>query len=179
MSAWSCSFTKHELHLRVTAKCCKSFFLALKTRFTPLQSYSCACKFYLRLQSYVHFHKSYHTHANLLGVKLPSYTSSFRSLQGGQEIAGPALTWQSLIGRRVITARSWVKPKRLRTVGRGGWHSFSVYIFACFFNFGPKPIMPFSAEHFRVCWAADIYLTYCLWMNVLSQNDVVTYPHVF
>ncbi len=73
MSAWSCSFTKHELHLRVTAKCCKSFFLALKTRFTPLQSFSCACKFYLRLQSYVHFHKSYHTHANLLGVKLPSY----------------------------------------------------------------------------------------------------------
>ncbi len=72
MSAWSCSFTKHELHLRVTAKCCKSFFLALKTRFTPLQSFSCACKFYLRLQSYVHFHKSYHTHANLLGVKLPS-----------------------------------------------------------------------------------------------------------
>ncbi len=77
-----------------------------------------------------------------------SVTSSFRSLQGGQEIAGPALTWQSLIGRRVITARSWVKPKRLRTAGRGGWHSFSVYIFACFFNFGPKPIMPFSAEHF-------------------------------
>ncbi len=75
MSAWSCSFTKHELHLRVTAKCCKSFFLALKTRFTPLQSFSCACKFYLRLQSYVHFHKSYHTHANLLGVKLPSYWS--------------------------------------------------------------------------------------------------------
>ncbi len=75
MWAWSCSFTKHELHLRVTAKCCKSFFLALKTRFTPLQSFSCACKLYLRLQSYVHFHKSYHTHANLLGVKLPSYTS--------------------------------------------------------------------------------------------------------
>ncbi len=73
MWAWSCSFTKHELHLRVTAKCCKSFFLALKTRFTPLQSFSCACKLYLRLQSYVHFHKSYHTHANLLGVKLPSY----------------------------------------------------------------------------------------------------------
>ncbi len=73
MSAWSCSFTKHELHLRVTAKCCKSFFLALKTRFTPLQSFSCACKFYLRLQSYVHFHKSYHTHANLYDVKLPSY----------------------------------------------------------------------------------------------------------
>ncbi len=73
MSAWSCSFTIHELHLRVTAKCCKFFFLALKTRFTPLQSFSCACKFYLRLQSYVHFHKSYHTHANLLGVKLPSY----------------------------------------------------------------------------------------------------------
>ncbi len=75
MSAWSCSFTKHELHLRVTAKCCKSFFLTLKTRFTPLQSFSCACKFYLRLQSYVHFHKSYHTHANLYDVKLTSYTS--------------------------------------------------------------------------------------------------------
>ncbi len=73
MWAWSCSFTIHELHLRVTAKCCKSFFLALKTRFTLLQSFSCACKFYLRLQSYVHFHKSYHTHANLLGVKIPPY----------------------------------------------------------------------------------------------------------
>ncbi len=77
VSAWSCSFTKHELHLRVTAKCCKSFFLALKTRFTPLQSFSCACKFYLRLQSYVHFHKSYHTHANLYDVKFTSYESYF------------------------------------------------------------------------------------------------------
>ncbi len=68
----SCSFTKHELHLRVTAKRCKSFFLALITRFTHLQSFSCACKFYLRLQSYVHFHKSYHTHANLYDVKITS-----------------------------------------------------------------------------------------------------------
>ncbi len=80
MSAWSCSFTIHELHLRVTAKCCKYFFLALKTRFTPLQSFSCACKFYLRLQSYVHFHKSYHTHANLYDVKLPSYDRESRSM---------------------------------------------------------------------------------------------------
>ncbi len=64
---------QHEIHLRVTAKCCKSFFLALETLFTPLQIFSCACKFNLRIQSYVHFHKSYHTHANLYDVKIPSY----------------------------------------------------------------------------------------------------------
>ncbi len=57
-----------------------------------------------------------------------------------------------------------MKPKRLRTVGRGGWHSFSVYIFACFFNFGPKPIMPFLAEHFRVL--SSWYLP-----NLLSMNE--------
>ncbi len=33
--------------------------------------------------------------------------------------------------------------------------------------------MPFSAEHFRVCWAADIYLTYCLWMKVLSHKTML------
>ncbi len=142
---------------------CINSFNSLKSR--SVQTVLVYCHLILKV-----FRRTLHEH---------SVTSSFRSLQGGQEIAGPALTWQSLIGRRVITARSWVKPKRLRTVGWGGWHSFSVYIFACFFNFGPKPIMPFSAEHFRVCWAVDIYLTYCLWMKVLSQNDVVTYPHVF
>ncbi len=42
-----------------------------------MQSFSCACKLYLRLQSYVHFHKSYHTHANLLGVKIPPYKITF------------------------------------------------------------------------------------------------------
>ncbi len=35
---------------------------------------TCRRAFYLRLQSYVHFRKSYHTHANLYDVKLPSYT---------------------------------------------------------------------------------------------------------
>ncbi len=54
-------------------KCCKSFFLALESRFAPLQIVSCACKFNLRLQSYVHLHNSYPSHANLLGINLPSY----------------------------------------------------------------------------------------------------------
>ncbi len=40
------------------------------------------CKFNLRLQSYVHFHKSYHTHANLLGVKIPSYNALSNVLPG-------------------------------------------------------------------------------------------------
>ncbi len=54
-------------------KCCKSFFLALESRFAPLQNVSCACKFNLHLQSYVHLHNSYPSHANLLGINLPSY----------------------------------------------------------------------------------------------------------
>ncbi len=94
-----------------------------------------------------------------------SVTSSFRSLQGGQEIAGPALTWQSLIGRRVITARSWVKPKRLRTVGRGGWHSFSVYIFACFFLFRPETNNAIFGRTFS-CVLSSWYLP-----NLLSMNE--------
>ncbi len=56
-------------------KCCKSFFLALESRFAPLQIVSCACKFNLRLQSYVHLHNSYPSHANLLANNLPSYHS--------------------------------------------------------------------------------------------------------
>ncbi len=123
---------------------CINSFNSLKSR--SVQTVLVYCHLILKV-----FRRTLHEH---------SVTSSFRSLQGGQEIAGPALTWQSLIGRRVITARSWVKPKRLRTVGRGGWHSFSVYIFACFFNFGPKPIMPFS------CVLSSWYLP-----NLLSMNE--------
>ncbi len=104
---------------------CINSFNSLKSR--SVQTVLVYCHLILKV-----FRRTLHEH---------SVTSSFRSLQGGQEIASPALTWQSLIGRRVITARSWVKPKRLRTVGRGGWHSFSVYIFACLFNFGPKPVV--------------------------------------
>ncbi len=46
--AWNSSFTIQILHLRITVKCCKCFFLALEMRFTPLQSLFCACKFNLR-----------------------------------------------------------------------------------------------------------------------------------
>ena len=59
--------------LMKTVKCCKYFFLTLERQFTPLQNLSCACKFNLRLQSYVHFHKSYPTLAILYGINLPSY----------------------------------------------------------------------------------------------------------
>ncbi len=50
-------------------KNCGSFFLALESRFAPLQIFSCACKLNLRLQSSVHLHNSYPSHANLLGIK--------------------------------------------------------------------------------------------------------------
>ncbi len=132
MWAWSCSFTKHELHLRVTAKCCKSFFLALKTRFTPLQSFSCACKLYLRLQSYVHFHKSYHTHANLLGVKLPSYSSllcnSVHRRQSSKQII-----WISELSTReqLLSDHSNLRRKRwsnLRTNFTGSFKIISLFM---------------------------------------------------
>jgi len=62
--AGSCSFKIHELHLRITVKGCKYFFLTLEGQFIPLQIFSCACKFILRLQSCVLFPKSYPAHVN-------------------------------------------------------------------------------------------------------------------
>ncbi len=58
------------------SKMLQIFFLALESWFAPLQNFSCACKFNLRLQSYVHLHNSYPTHGNILGIKLPSYEST-------------------------------------------------------------------------------------------------------
>ncbi len=60
-------------YMNYTYKKLQIFFLTLETRFTLLQIFSYACKFNLRLLSYVHFHKSYPAHANLLGIILSSY----------------------------------------------------------------------------------------------------------
>ncbi len=69
---WSCSFSTHDLHLQNIVPWCKSGFLELITWFTPLQNLFCACKFILRLQCHLHFHKYYPAHANLFDVILPS-----------------------------------------------------------------------------------------------------------
>ncbi len=140
MSAWSCSFTKHELHLRVTAKCCKSFFLALKTRFTPLQSFSCACKFYLRLQSYVHFHKSYHTHANLYDVKLPSYvtvcffthTDWFYAVNPFCSSLNCCFRLQITVHRLAVLLTVFWRKKRAKSVSAEKWKSYECrsYLFS-------------------------------------------------
>ncbi len=52
----------------------KVSFRQQERSFTTLQRFSCACKLNLCLQSYVHFHKSYHTHANLYDVKIHTHT---------------------------------------------------------------------------------------------------------
>lgn len=44
--------------LQKDSKMLQIFFLTLERWFTPLQSFSCACKFNLSLQFYVHFHNS-------------------------------------------------------------------------------------------------------------------------
>ncbi len=73
---WSCSFSTHDLHLQNIVQWCKSGFLELITWFTPLQNLFCACKFILRLQCHLHFHKYYPGHANIFDVILPSYKTA-------------------------------------------------------------------------------------------------------
>ncbi len=69
---WSCSFSTHDLHLQNIVQWCKSGFLELITWFTPLQNLFCTCKFILRLQCHLHFHKYYPAHANLFDIILSS-----------------------------------------------------------------------------------------------------------
>ncbi len=86
-------------------------YFALETQFTPLQSFSCACKFNLRLQSYVHLHKSYRAHANLYGINyLHKKRTSVNGALGHQQLRARqsrlnVLKPDSLLSRRLFSVR--------------------------------------------------------------------------